>query len=131
MNHSNRKADVHVYDVGRVIGFLREHPHAPLVRKRACEMTGVNHLDSRALYEMAHNQIIDDFVKHAINSFQEIWIMGYDASSNTEPERQWFHLNTLAWQALYEIVRVGPSYAGSMVGYTRINNLIYLYVPTT
>lgn len=136
MNPSQRKADVLVYDVSRVLHALRDHPVTEILKTRIMRHSHTGHgsLCSRGtmgLLQIAHGQLVDDFMKHAINSYQEVWIMGYDPSTNTEQERQWFHLNTDAWQLLWEIIRVDNRYAGSMVGFTRINNLVYLYVPTT
>jgi hypothetical protein len=79
---------------------------------------------------MAYEMLVNEFLSFAINSFQEIWISGYNKELNTQEEIAWFNLNVDAWSELWEILRpIGPKYAGVIANFYRAGGTIWLQLP--
>lgn len=124
-----REGHVHCWDISHVIRLLSEHNTSQLVISRAIRYHHHNvnitppnpYLDS----------LIDDFICHAINSFQIVAVAEFNPQRVTSQELTWFNMNEYARSQLWQLTRgLAIEYAGSMVNYARIGSMIYLYAQT-
>lgn len=124
-----KQGDVLCWDITHIMGLLREHPITSLVVSRAIRFH--HHNTSLAIPNPYWDSIIDDFICHAINSFEEVMVAEYNPQRVTPQEHTWFNMNQAARKELWLMLRpLAYHYAGSMVNYARVGGVIYLYAQT-
>jgi hypothetical protein len=100
------------YEIGIVLDALTEHPlYIPGTLTE-------RHLKRQLL--------IDNFLSYTINSFQMVYVAGYNVQQNTLPELRWFELNTQARSWLYQILALPNESAGSFVHLFRQDRRMWL-----
>lgn len=72
--------------------------------------------------------VIDDLICKAINSFEHTWVHRNLGSLTKEEQRAYDECHS-AWSALYLCITFQPEHAGTFAHYQRINDSIFLAVP--
>lgn len=123
-----KQGDVLVWDISHIIGMLREQPCTQLQISRAIRFH--HHIESVTYPNPYMDSLINDWLGHSINSFQEVMVSEYNPNGMTPQEITWFNLNEKARSELWSITRPLAMYSGSMVNLARVGNLIYIYAQT-
>lgn len=124
-----RQVQLHAFDIVGVINEITRPPFMTLVKAKACEMVGLDTVDISGLLVSAKNQLIDDFIQNAINSFQCCYVMGYAPYRNTQRELEWMNFHDTARSLLYDVLNLPVEASGMHVGYRRIGSVVYLSIP--
>lgn len=124
----NRQMQLHAFELIGVIQSINDRAFTELAKARACEMVGLFTEDVTRLLFQAKNQLIDDFIQNAINSFQFCYIMGYSSQQNTPAELEWMNCHQAARSLLYRTLNLPVEASGMQVGYRRIGSVVYLAV---
>jgi hypothetical protein len=124
-----KEGNVHCWDITHIMGLLREHPSSQLVISRAIRYhhCNVSITESNPYWDT----LVDDFICHTINSFEEVMVAEFNPMRVSPQEHTWFNLNQNARKELWQMLRpLAYHYAGSMVNYARVGGVIYLYAQT-
>lgn len=125
-----RRGEVMVYDIGHVLALLNEHPWGWLKETRATQRRAVPYKKMEQDHDLTQ-ALVDDFICYTINSFQAVWVSGFNSNSMSTAELAWFNLNERARTELWLMLNnLANKFAGEMVGYARTGNLLILHVPT-
>lgn len=110
----------------RRLAFIRHgqrmgmNPNNAILVKQGCEY------DQRV--RITGDEIIDDFISLAINSFEHTWVHR-NLSHISEAEKTVYNDSSNVWRMLYQCVSFRPEYAGLFAHYQRVNDSIFLAIP--
>lgn len=115
------------HSVLRRLAFLRHDARIGRNSDHAMIIKAGGEYDQRV--RITEAEILDDFICTAINSFEHTWVHR-DLRHMTPVEKTQYHNFSDAWSALYRCIHFKPEYAGMFAHYQRINDSIFLAVPT-
>ncbi|BEG72679.1 hypothetical protein [Pseudomonas phage PA1C] len=124
-----RQVQLHAFELAGVIKAITQPPFMALVKSKAIESVDMDTTDFSGLLVKAKEQLIDDFIQNAINSFQCCFVMGYAPYRNTQAELEWMAFHNEARSLLYDTLNLPVEASGMHVGYRRIGSVIYLAIP--
>lgn len=125
------QGDVLCWDIGYVIGMLKEHPNHQLLIDRAMRSCNHGYQSMNHTIEIMWDNLVDDFMCYSINSFQDVLVSGFDQRRLTQAEIVWCNLQEKARGELWVLTRpLAANYAGSMITYSRTGGLIHIFAQT-
>lgn len=114
------------HEVIRRLAFMRYDKRTGRNPEHAMLITQGSEYGQRV--RITSEEILDDFIATAINSFEHTWIHR-NLSHLTEAETRVYQDHSDAWRALYQSIHFESEYAGMFAHYQRINDAIFLAVP--